>query len=97
MTALEAQIFMNHSANKCFLLALVASILLTGCGHRSRAVSISPDYAKALANAKRAGLLTSMAEMQANLPPASENAAPLYDAVEQITARQAVRAARRDH
>lgn len=70
---------MNSAAGKClFILALMIAALLAGCGHRARPVPTLPNYTKALANAKRAGLVVSMAEMQAKLPPASENAAPLY-------------------
>ncbi len=58
--------------------ALFLVVMLTGCGRSFRASGSAGDYEHDLAQAKQAGLPVSMAQLQANLPPAAQNAAPLY-------------------
>ena len=56
---------------------LIAAMLM-GRGHGSSTSGSVGDYAHDVAQAKRAGLPVTMAQLQAKLPPASQNAAPLY-------------------
>lgn len=61
-----------------FGLIFLAAVLLAGCGQISRASSISSDYARELAKARKAGLPVSIAQLRVKSPPESENAAPIY-------------------